>query len=205
MLDPLRPWCELRVLGHQPEMLLPRQGFVAILVPAFVEFALVLIAPFFWSVMRRVQSSWREIYEERLVRRHRVLKAHPGDRLISHVGHEVVSGGVRWLDMRYAVEDKRRPLIGLAAEKPVKLFEAVADGPARKRPGDAHLPCRGLMHLAEGRGVVAVQLQDFGNRHGLIRTDGIVSGGAGCHFGNRAHPDRMMIVAGKQGLASRRA
>src|SRR5579863_6523358 len=61
------------------------------------------------------------------------------------------------------------------------------------------------MHLAEGRGVVAIQFEDLSNRRGLVWPDGVVSGRAGRDFGDRAHPDRMMVVAGQQGLARRRA
>ena len=61
------------------------------------------------------------------------------------------------------------------------------------------------MHFAEGGGVVAVQFEDFGNRRGLVGPNRIVAWGAGREFGNRAHPDRMMVVAGQQCLACRRA
>src|ERR1700730_7587009 len=90
-------------------------------------------------------------------------------------------------------------------EKSVELFEAFADRPTCKRSGDAYLPCRGLMHFAESGRVVALQLQNFGNGRGLVGTDGIVSRCAGRQFGDRAHPDRMMIVACKERLARRRA
>src|SRR5258708_28086805 len=104
--------------------------------------------------MRRVQSAWREVNKERLVRSHRMLEAHPGDRLIGHIGHEVVARSPCVLDMCHAVEDHRGPLVGLAAQEAVELFETVADRPTREGSGYAGLPNGGLMHLAEGCGVV---------------------------------------------------
>ncbi len=43
-----------------------------------------------------------------------MLESHPGDRLIGHVGHEVVAGRMWRIDARRAIEDHRRPLIRLA-------------------------------------------------------------------------------------------
>ena len=80
-----------------------------------------------------MQSAGREVDEERLVRGHRMLKSHPCDRLIGHVGHEIVARRMRRLDVRHAVENHRRPLIRLAAEEAIELLETVADRPSRER------------------------------------------------------------------------
>jgi hypothetical protein len=59
------------------------------------------------------------------------------------------------------------------------------------------------MHLAEGCGVVPIQLEDFGDRGHFVQPHTGVSWSAGCQFSNRSHPDRMMVAAGKERLARR--
>ncbi len=98
ILDGLRFGGELRAGRNNAEFDLTGERLFAHLVPALIELALVLFDPFLGHVMRRVRGAGREIDEERLVRRERLLELHPGDRLIGHVGHEVVAGIVRRLD-----------------------------------------------------------------------------------------------------------
>src|ERR1700722_15872657 len=155
--------------------------------------------------MGRVQSAGREVNEERLIRRHRMLETHPCDRVIGHIGHEVVARSPCVFDMCDSVEDHRRPLVSLSAEKAVKIFETVAYRPTCEGSGYAGLPNRRLMHLAEGCGAVAIQLEDLGDRGYLVRPHTGVSRSAGCQFCNRSHPDRMMVASCKKRLARRRA
>lgn len=60
-------------------------------VPARVELSLELLAPLFGRMMRRVRGARREIGKERLLWRDRFAVAHPVDRLVGHVGHEMVA------------------------------------------------------------------------------------------------------------------
>ena len=164
VLDGLGLVGQLRALGHHAQRDLPRQRFFAQLVPAAVEAALVLGDPFLGHMMRRMGGARCEIHEERLVRRERLLELHPGDGLVGHVGHEVVAGVVRRGDAGHAVIERGIPLVGLAAEEAVELVEARARRPAVGRPGDADLPRRGLVVLAEEGGAVTVQAQHLGER-----------------------------------------
>src|SRR5271170_725713 len=60
---------ELRILRDDAERLLPGKGFLAQLVPALIEFALVFVGPVLRHVVRGMCRAWREIDEERFVRR----------------------------------------------------------------------------------------------------------------------------------------
>ena len=98
VLDGLGFGCQLGARGNDAELDLARERLFAHLVPAAVELALVFRDPFLGHMMRRVRGAWSEVDEERLVRRQRLLELHPGDRMVGHVGHEVVAGIVRRLD-----------------------------------------------------------------------------------------------------------
>ena len=90
------------------------------------------------------------------------LESHPVDRLIGHVGHEVVVRVLREFDLFMSVIDGRRPLVRFAADEAVELVEAGAGRPAVGRPGGADLPGGGLVVLAEGGRAVAVEPQHLG-------------------------------------------
>src|SRR6266566_4367371 len=75
VLDSLGFRRELGVRRDDAELLLARERFLAILVPAAVEFALVLVGPLLRHVVRRVGGARSVIQEERFVRREGVLSA----------------------------------------------------------------------------------------------------------------------------------
>ena len=75
VLDRLGLGGELGAGGHDAELDLPGQRLFAELVPALVELALVLGDPLLRRVVRGVRGPGREVDEERLVRRQRLLGA----------------------------------------------------------------------------------------------------------------------------------
>ena len=155
------------VLRDDAELLLPREGLLAQLVPALVELALVLVRPFLRDVVRRVGRARREVDEERLVGDERLLLADPADRLVGHVLHEVIAlfGRLLHFDRRGALVERGIPLMRLAADEAVEVLEAAAARrPGVERAGRARLPHRHFMALAELRRGVAVQLQRPGDR-----------------------------------------
>ena len=94
----------------------------------------------------------------------------------------------------------------LAADEAVEVLEAAAAGwPGVERPGRAGLPHRHFMALAELRGGVAIQLQRFREGRGSVRQHRAIAGRAGRDLGDAAHADRVVVAAGEQRLARRRA
>ena len=88
----IRPRRELGVLRDDPELLLVGKDLLAHFVPAHVELAFHLRDPFRRRVMRRVRATGHVIEEERLLRRGGIQFRHILDRLIRHIGDQVVAG-----------------------------------------------------------------------------------------------------------------
>ena len=194
--------------GMTPELLLPGEGLLAQLVPALVELALVLVRPLLRHVVRRMGRAGREVDEERLVGRERLLLADPVDGLVGHVLHEVVAllGRLLRLDRRGALVQRRVPLVGLAADEAVEILEAAsARGPCIERPGRARLPNRHLVALAELRRIIAVELQRLGQRRHGVGQHRAVARRAGGGLGDATHAAGMVVAAGQQRLPRRRA
>ena len=82
---------QLRVGGHDTQLLLPRHDLFAQRIPAAVEFAPVLIRPLLGHVVRRVGGAGGPVHEERLVRHQRLLLAHPGDGAVGEILGEGVA------------------------------------------------------------------------------------------------------------------
>ena len=202
------PRGELRVGGNEAELPLFLEGDLALLVPAVRELALVLLDPLPGHVVRRVRGAGREVDEERFVGQQRLLLARPGDELVGQIFGEVVALGrrLRRLDRRCAFIQRRVPLVVLAADESVEVLETAAAGrPRGKRPRRARLPHRHLVALAELRGRVAIQLQGERERRFGVGQHRALAGSGGGDLGDAAHPDRVMVAAGKQCLARRRA
>src|SRR5205814_3978342 len=122
---------QLAVRRNDAELLLAREGLLAQLVPALVELSLVFRDPVLRHVVRRVRGARREIDEERLVGRDRLLLADVADRLVRKVLHQMVAlvGRAARFDRRRAVPQPGVILVALAADAAIELFEARARGP----------------------------------------------------------------------------
>jgi len=120
--------------------------------------------PLRWHMVRRVGGTRGKVDKKWLIWRQRLLIMHPIDRLIGHVRHEVIAGRARRLDAGDPVKEARCPLVGLAAEKAIKLVKAGAGRPAVCRSGRTDFPGRGFVRLAKHRRAITVKAQDFGER-----------------------------------------
>ena len=129
----------------------------------------------------------------------------PLDRLVGHVGHEVVVRVLRQLDAAHVLVDGRRPLVRFAADEAVELVEAGAGRPAVGRAGGADFPGGGLVRLAEGGRAVAVEPQHLGQRRDAVGPLPGLAGEGGRGLGDRAHVADVMVAAGQQRRAGRRA
>jgi hypothetical protein len=149
----------------------------------------------------------REVGEERLVAHQRLLLAHPLDRLVRHVLHEVVALFRRFLglDRNRSFVDRRVVLVGLAADEAVEVLEAAARRPGVEGPHRARLPDRHLVALAELGGRVAVQLQRLRERGAVLGPDRVVAGCRGRDLGDAAHADGVVVPSGEQRLTRGRA
>src|SRR5947208_9018907 len=100
-----------------------------------------------------------------------MLRLHPADRLVRHIGGEVVFRIVRRLDADGSVKNRRRPLIGFAANEAIELVEAGVSGPTVERPGNGYFPGRSLMIFSESSRAVSVQAEHFCKRRYLVWPD----------------------------------
>ena len=204
-LDVLRPGGQPGVRRDHAQLLLPLDRFVADLVPALVELALVLVGPLLRHVVRRMDRPGRVVDEERLVRRHRLLGLHPVDGLVGHVDGEVVVLHLGRIDLDHAVVDERIPLVGLTADEAVELVETLVGGPAVERARHAGLPRGGFVPLAEGAGAVAVEPQHFRQGRNAVRDlPGVAREGRRA-LHDRAGVDGVVVAAGLERVACRRA
>ena len=153
---------QFAVRRDDTKFLLAGEGFFAQLVPALVEFAFVFVGPFLGHVVRSMSSARCEIDEEGLVRGKGLLLGDPFRAFIRHVVDKVVA--LFWsllvLNRRRALEERRIPLVCLAADEAVEIFEATTTGrPGVEGPVRTRLPYGHFMALAELRGGVAVEFE----------------------------------------------
>ena len=151
------PGRELRIRGNDPQPFLVGEDLLAHDIPAHVELALELVDPLLRRLVRRVASAGNVIDEERLVGRHGVELLHVLDRLVRHVGGEVVAGlADPREDLGVIAEQIRRPLVGLAAHEAVEVVEAHPRRPLIEWARHAVLEARRVVVLAEPRCGIAV-------------------------------------------------
>ena len=197
-----------RVRSDDAQLLLSRERDLTLLIPAMSELALVLVDPLLGHVMGRVGGARREVHEERLVRHERLLLADPADSVVGQVFGEVVAllRGLRRLDRGEALVERGVPLVVLAADEAIEIFEPAAPGrPVVERAHRAGLPDRDLMTLSELRRGIAVQLEGLGQWRHRVRPQGRISGSRCRDLGDAAHAGRVMVATGQQCLSGRRA
>ena len=196
---------ERRARGHDAHLDLAGKRLFPQPVPPTVELAPVPGDPLLGHLVRRVGCARRKVDEEGLVRRQGLDRSHPVDRLVGHIGREVVVRVLRHLYLCHPVINGRRPLVRLPAHEAVELIEAVARRPAIRRSGRADLPGGGFVILAEMRRRVAVVPQHHGKRrHALGTLPGVSrKRRRGLHDGSRVV--RVVIAPRQEGCPRRRA
>ena len=110
---------------------------LAVLVPAHVELALVLVRPLLGHVVRGVAGAGGVIQEEGLVRRVDLRILDELDGLVGQVDAQVVAllRRLGLLDLVVVVGQLRIPLVGFAAQEAVETLEAAPERPAVVGPG----------------------------------------------------------------------
>ena len=205
---PVRPRGQLRVLGHDAELLLVGENGLPQFFPAIVEemHGADLVDPFLRRMMRRVDAARYVIDQERLVGRQLLELLDVLDGLVGHGRGQVPAGiAPERIDGRRIAEQVRLPLAGVAADKAVEIIEAHTVGPLIERPGLAVLVERRVVVLAEPRGRVAVLLQDGADGALLDRDDRVVTREPRGDFAYHPEAHRVMVASGDDRRPRRRA
>src|SRR3954462_8290921 len=106
------------------------------------------------------------------------MLAHPMDRGVGQRGGEMEALRRRPVifDRHGSAIEPRLPIIALAAEESVEIFEAERGRPMVERADRRGLPFRRVVPLAEAGGGIAVILEDFGDRRGAVVPDAVIAG-----------------------------
>src|SRR5262252_9687024 len=105
--------------------------------------------------MRRVRGTRRKVDEERFLGCSGLLLPDPADRLFrERLGEVPPRVVVRHLNRGGVFEQRREPLVRLAALEPVEVVETLARRPPLVGTANAELVIWRVMPFAEGRGRV---------------------------------------------------
>ena len=127
----IRPRRELGIRRDYTEPFLVGEDRLAQLFPALIEQVHVadLLDPLWRGLVRCVRAAGHVIEEEWLVWRGVIQPLQVGDRVVGHVGDEVVAGvSYPRKDLCLVAEEKRRPLVSLA---PIEAVEVIEPHPVR--------------------------------------------------------------------------
>ena len=157
--------------------------------------------------MRRVCRAEAEVQVEGLIGVDLLRVGDERDRLVDQVLAQVVAllGCARRLDLVVVVDEVGIPLARVAAEEAVEALEAAAERPARVRPRRRLLVGRGEVPLADHECVVALLDQHLREEPVLERHHAVVARIAGGELGDAGHPVAVMVAAGDDTGAARRA
>ena len=149
----------------------------------------------------------RPVHEERLVGRIGAMLAHPGDRLVGQVLAQMIFLIMGRLDRIEVLEQPRLPLRGLAGEEAVEVVEAdaLAGWPERERPHRRGFGRRRVVPLAEGRSLISVIAKHLGDGRGRPGNDAGIAIPVHRALGDGAGTHALVISAGQQRRARRRA
>ena len=202
--DLLWPRREFGRRRHDTERDLSRERFFSQFVPSLIKSTLVLRDPLRRNMVRRVRGTRREVHEKRLLWREGLLCLRPRDRLIRHVGREVVRRIARRIDTNRAVHDRGCPLVRFCGKKPVEPIEARACWPTIERPRHRRFPRRRFVRLSKRRGAVAVHPQNRRERRDVVRPHACVPWECRRELRDRAHVVHVVIAPCEQRRARRR-
>src|SRR5262245_44130942 len=149
--------------------------------------------------MRRVRGTRRKVDEERFFWRSCLLLTDPPNRFFRKRLGEVPRRVVVWHLKRGRVfEERRVPLIRLAALEPVEVVEPLPGGPAIVGAANAELVVGGVVPFAEGRGRVMIAFEDLRDARGFLWPLSVVAGKTGRHLGDASGVDRGLVASRDQ-------
>ena len=197
----LRAFRQDALRDHLREHRLPI-GFVA-----GVELALVLVDVVLRAMMRRVVGARAEPHVPRPRRVRGVMVAEHAQRLVGQIPGEVIPlfRAVRLVDELVVVNQVGIPLVGLAAEETVEAIEALLQRPLLARGARGDVLFRHVVVLAEPERAPPVVLQNLRHRRALERDAAVGAGEPVGALGDGRHAVQVMVAAGQEGGAGRRA
>ena len=165
-----------------------------------------LVHPFLCRMVRRMRGAGRVLDEDRLVRVGLVHPRHPVDGVVGHPSDEIPARlAIEGINLRRVAEQVRLPLVGITADEAIEILKAHAGRPLVERPDLARSERRRVVVLAEPRRGIAVIQQDPADGGLVLGDDAVVAGEAGRLLGDHAEAGRVMVAAGDQRGARRRA
>src|SRR5262245_19459203 len=188
------PRRQLGVLRDDAELLLVLDGELALPVPPVIELPLVFVGPFLVHVMRSMSRTRRKVDEERLVRRGGLLLSDPTDRSLGERLGEVPLRVVVWhLDGRGVLEERRVPLVRLAALESVEVVEPLARRPPIVGTTDAKLVVGRVVPLAKRSGGVLIAFEYLRDARRFLWPLRVVAGKTRRHLGDASGVHRVVI------------
>ena len=128
------------------------------------------------------------------------------DRVVGFIGDQIIAGlADPGENLGGVLKEIGLPLARIAAHETVEIVKAHADRPLIEGSGGAVLEGRRIVVLAEPRGGIAILLQNIADRRIVDADDRIIARITGRLFGDDAEADRVVIAAGDQCGAGRRA
>ena len=198
---------QLGALRQDPLLDHPRQHPGAIRLVARVELALVLVDVLLRAVVRRMVGAGAEPHVPGPRRVGGVMVAEHAERLVGQILGEVIPlfRAVGLVDELVVVDEVRIPLVGLAAEEAVEAIEALLQRPLLARCARGDVLLRHVVILAEPERAPAVVLEDLRHRRALQRDAPVRAGESVGALGDRRHAVEVMVAAGQERRAGRRA
>src|SRR5262245_42008856 len=114
-------------------------------------------------------------------------------------------GGRRRIDELVVLDEIGEPLVGLAADEAVIAIEPLLQRPLRARRAGGDVLLRYIMVLAEPEGAPAGALQHLADGRAFIRNASAPARKTLRGFGDAGVAVEMMVAAGEEGGARRRA
>ena len=198
---------ELGALGQDAALDHPREHPLAVGLVAVVELPGVLRDVLLRGVVRSVVRAGAEPQVPGLLGRGRLAVGDERDRFVGQVLGQVVAVlGHRWLvDVVVVLDQRRVPVVGLAADEPVEAVEAARERPVALARADRPLVQRHIVVLSDPERVVTVLPQHLSDG-GVLHRDmpGVAREPLGA-FGDLGEAVLVMVAPGQQARASGRA
>ena len=198
---------ERGVRRDDAHLLLAGKPFFALDIPAGIEAAAIFIEIALRRLMRGVHGAEGRVEKEGALGDQRNDVADHAGRTVDDVFGDVIAvlDAGRYADEMIVMRQLGVELVGLALQETVIAVETLLQRPIGEGAGGGTFAHRREMPFAGGEGRIALVAQNLRERRGAFRDRAAHVGKAGVEIRNAAHADRVMVAAGEQAGAGRRA